>query len=149
MNQMDSEIIGSIEGSTGYLIAQACHRHRKKAGEFLAALNLHVGQEMLLLQLWNSDGLMQSELVQLMGVEPATVSRIIDRMTSSGWVERRRDSEDRRVSRVYLTPDGCALQQPVQAAWQRLEEISMANFSIEERILFRRFLAQLVSNLDD
>ena len=149
MNHMDSEIIESIEGSTGYLIAHACHRHRKKAGEFLATLNLHVGQEMLLLQLWNRDGLMQSELVQLMGVEPATVSRIIDRMTSSGWVERRKDSEDRRVSRVYLTPDGRALQQPVQAAWQRLEEISMANFSIEERVLFRRFLTQLVSNLDD
>ena len=149
MNQMDSEKIGSIEGSTGYLIANACHMHRKKAGEFLAPLNLHVGQEMLLLQLWNNDGLMQSELVQLMGVEPATVSRIIDRMASSGWVERRKDSEDRRVSRVYLTPDGCALQQPVRAAWQRLEEISMANFSIEERVLFRRFLAQLVSNLDD
>ena len=149
MNQMDSEIIESIEGSTGYLIARACQGHRKKAGEFLAALNLHVGQEMLLLQLWNRDGLMQSELARFMGIEPATVTRIIDRMTSSGWVERRKDSEDRRVSRVYLTPDGRALQQPVQAAWQKLEELSMANFRIEERVLFRRFLAQLVSNLDD
>ena len=128
----------SISKSTGYLIAQACKRHRKKAGELLAALDLHVGQEMLLLQLWNRDGQTQSDLAQGLAVEPATVTRVLDRMAWSGWVERRKDSDDRRVSRVFLTSDGRALQQPVQATWQTLEEISMANFSVEERVLFRR-----------
>jgi DNA-binding MarR family transcriptional regulator len=138
----------SISESTGYLIAQACKRHRKKAGELLAALDLHVGQEMLLLQLWNRDGQTQSELAEGLGVEPATVTRVLDRMTCTGWVERRKDSEDRRVSRVYLTVDGRDLQQPVQETWQTLEELSMANFSVTERVLLRRFLNQLVENLD-
>ena len=138
----------SISKSTGYLIAQACKRHRKKAGELLAALDLHVGQEMLLLQLWNRDGQTQSDLAQGLAVEPATVTRVLDRMAWSGWVERRKDSDDRRVSRVFLTSDGRALQQPVQATWQTLEEISMANFSVEERVLFRRFLIQLMENLE-
>ena len=138
----------SISESTGYLIAQACKRHRKKAGELLAALDLHVGQEMLLLQLWKRDGQTQSDLAQGLAVEPATVTRVLDRMAWSGWVERRKDSDDRRVSRVFLTSDGRALQQPVQATWQTLEEISMANFSVEERVLFRRFLIQLMENLE-
>ncbi len=138
----------TISKSTGYLIAQACKRHRKKAGELLAALDMHVGQEMFLLQLWNQDGQTQSELAQGLGVEPATVTRVLDRMACTGWVKRAKDSADRRVSRVYLTAEGRALQGPVQETWQTLEKLTMANFSVEERLLLRRFLHQLVDNLD-
>ena len=32
-----------------------------------------------------------------------TLGRLIDRLEVAGWVERRRDSKDRRVRRLYLT----------------------------------------------
>ena len=69
-------------------------------------------------------------------------------MTCTGWVKRAKDSADRRVSRVYLTAEGRALQGPVQETWQTLEKLTMVNFSVEERVLLRRFLNQLVENLD-
>lgn len=137
----------TISESTGYLIAQACKRHRKKAGELLSAIDLHVGQEMFLLQLWKRDGLTHSELADGLGVEPATITRMLDRMEHSGLVQRDKDLEDRRVSRVFLTQTGRALQEPVQDIWQALEEISMVDFSVEERLLLRRLLMQLVDNL--
>lgn len=137
----------TISESTGYLIAQACKRHRKKAGELLSAIDLHVGQEMFLLQLWKRDGLTQSELADGLCVEPATITRMLDRMECSGLVQRRKDLEDQRVTRVYLTQTGRSLQEPVQDTWQALEEISMVDFSVEERLLLRRLLMQLVDNL--
>lgn len=138
----------SIELSTGYLIAQVCKRHRKKAGELLAELDLHVGQEMVLHQLWQNDGQNQSELSFCLGVEPATVTRVLDRMSRAGLLERRKNSEDRRVTKIWLTENGRSLQHAVEEQWQKLEDISMANFSLEERVLLQHFLKRLVNNLN-
>lgn len=137
----------TISQSTGYLIAQVCKRHRKKAGELLAEIDLHVGQEMLLLQLWKQDGQKQSDLAQCLGIEPATVTRVLNRMARSGLIVRRADEDDRRISHICLTENGRALQDAVEEKWQELEELSMANFSVEERVLLRRFLKQLADNL--
>jgi DNA-binding MarR family transcriptional regulator len=133
--------------STGYLLAQVCKSHRNKAGELLAEVDLYVGQEMFLAELWQEDGLSQSEIVDNLLVKPATVTRMLDRMEKSGLVERRKDLEDQRVSRVFLTEKGHSLHNEVEVVWQRLEDISLANFSLEERVLFRRLLLQLVENL--
>jgi DNA-binding MarR family transcriptional regulator len=41
----------------------------------------------------------------MMEVEKATAGRMIDRLVANGWVERRTPRDDRRVKRVYLTPE--------------------------------------------
>jgi DNA-binding MarR family transcriptional regulator len=52
------------------------------------------------------------------------VTRLLDRLEKKGWAERRRDPEDRRVVRAYITSEGLALlrdlDQPLQAAITRL-----------------------------
>ncbi len=135
--------------STGYLLAKVCKSHRNKAGELLAEVDLYVGQEMFLAELWQEDGLSQSEIVDNLLVKPATVTRMLDRMEKSGLVERRKDLDDQRVSRVFLTEKGRSLHSDVEVVWQRLEDISLVNFSLEERVLLRRLLLQLSENLSD
>ena len=46
--------------------------------------------------------------------ERERMEKMIQRMERSGFVERRSDPEDERLSRVYLTERGRALQKPVQ-----------------------------------
>lgn len=48
-------------GTVGYLLVQVCKSHRSSIGAALAALGLHPGQEMILMQLWSQDGLIQSQ----------------------------------------------------------------------------------------
>lgn len=43
------------------------------------------------------------DLAQRLGVTAAAISLLVDRMEEHGWVERQRDSEDRRVVWVSLT----------------------------------------------
>src|SRR5215510_10922216 len=94
----------AVAESLGYLVAQICKAHRNRAQALLQAqVSLHVGQEMLLLHLWQSDGITQSELAEDICVQPATLTRSLDRLTQMGLVERRVDAQDQRVSRVYLT----------------------------------------------
>ncbi|MCH7611612.1 MAG: MarR family transcriptional regulator [Chloroflexi bacterium] len=139
----------AITESTGYLLAHVCKTHRNKAAELLAAIDLYVGQEMFLLQLWRSDGLNLSEMAELVHVQPATASRMLDRLEAAGLVKRRQDSEDGRVSRIFLTQEGHNLREPVRNVWAELESISMANLTTDERILLRRLLLQVYQNLTE
>src|SRR5438128_10292842 len=94
----------TIDHTYGLLIARLAHIHRTRIDEYLSKQHLHVGQEMLLKYLWNQDGLSQKEIGELMEIQSATVTRMVIRMERAGFVERRTDPEDQRVSRVYLTP---------------------------------------------
>ncbi len=136
-----------ITETISYLLVQVCKAHRGKAQELLTKIELHPGQEMLLLRLWPGDGLTQSELAGDLCISPATMTKMLDRMAKTGLVERRTDIEDQRVSRVYLTAEGRSLREPVEGIWHELEAQSLVNLTLDERILLRRLLLQVYENL--
>jgi DNA-binding MarR family transcriptional regulator len=130
-----------------YLMVQVCRAHRNQASVVLAELGLHIGQEILLMHLWENDGLIQSELALLMEVEPPTLTKMLHRMEKVGLLERRRDEQDARSCRIYLTDKGRSLFEPVTHAWNVLESRVLTDLTIEEQLLFRRLLLQVRSNL--
>ena len=83
----------------GYRILQALRAHRSHAEPALSALGLYPGQEMVLFQLWNEEGLTQSQLADALCVEPPTVSKALQRLEQAGFVERRQDAEDASTHR--------------------------------------------------
>lgn len=50
------------------------------------------------------EGLKQSELAELLDLQPISLTRLLDRLAENGLIERRPDPTDRRVNRLYLTP---------------------------------------------
>jgi len=143
----DAGLPPAITETLSYLLVQIARAHRNQAQELLNDIGLHVGQELLLLHLSLADGMAQSELAEEICVQPATLTRSLDRLTRAGLVERRVDAEDQRVSRVYLTEEGRALQAPIERIWRELEAWSFANFTLEERLLLRRLLLQVYTNV--
>ncbi len=135
--------------SIGYLIARVCKAHRGAVSQELERLGLHVGQEMFLQCLWRQEGLTQSELVQQLGVQPATVSKMLRRIEQSGLVTKCQDAVDHRVSRVHLTPAGRELKEPVDAAWTRTERRVLGNLSTPDIELLRGLLLQVAANLEE
>ena len=133
--------------SIGFLLAQVCRLEHARAHELLEELGLYRGQHSILRALWKQDGLTHTELSRHSHVRPATITKTIQRMEKAGLVERKRDAEDQRISRVYLTKVGRALQEDVEQTWRRLEEEIFADFSLEERVLLRRFFIQMRENL--
>ena len=88
-----------------------------------------------------SEGLKQSELAEMLDLQPITLTRLIDRMCEAGLIERRPDPDDRRAKRLYLTPAA----QPVLEAMSRLGWTIMATVleGIEPAAL-EQFAAHLV-----
>jgi MarR family transcriptional regulator, transcriptional regulator for hemolysin len=58
----------------------------------------------VLVRLDRAEGLNQSELAEMLDLQPITLTRLLDKLADSGLIERRADPDDRRVKRLFLTP---------------------------------------------
>src|SRR4051794_769812 len=116
-------------GPISYAIFQLARAHRAYASALLRELDLHLGQELLLMQLFDRDGQTQSELLESVGLDHSTVSKSLRRMQEAGLLVREPADHDRRVMVVHLTGKGRALREPIAALWQTLEEASARSLS--------------------
>lgn len=135
-----------IVDTVSYALANTCKAHRNQASKVLAEVGLYPGQEMILIQLWQEDGLSQSQLAERLGVQAPTITRMLQRIEAVGLVTRRCCPQDCRISHVYLTEQGQAIQAAVEAAWNQLETHLLAGLNLEERILLRRLLLHVQDN---
>ena len=133
--------------SIGFLLAQVSRLEHARAHELLDELGLYRGQYSILHALWKQDGLTHTELSRHSHVRPSTTTTTIQRMEKAGLVDRKHDAEDQRISRVYLTRTGRALQGDVEKTWRKLEGEIFADFTLEERLLLRRLFIQMRENL--
>jgi len=58
----------------------------------------------VLVRLDRSEGLKQSELAEILDLQPISLTRLLDRLAKNGLIERRADPNDRRANRLYLLP---------------------------------------------
>ncbi len=138
----------AVRENMSFVLAKVCKAHRAYVGALLAEHGLHVGQEMVLLELWQEDGLRGGELAVRLGVEPPTVTKMLRRLEGCGLVERSQDPADARSFRVHLTQKGRALEEPVARCWTQAEETELAGMSTGERRTFRKLLFRVRNNLD-
>jgi DNA-binding MarR family transcriptional regulator len=130
-----------------FLLVNICHLHHTRARQLFRAIGLYRGQPQVLLALWEQEGLTQTELAERLKIAPATATKMLQRMERTGFIQRKPDAKDQRISRVYLTKAGRAIQGDVEAVWKTMQAETFANFTPEERASLRRFLFQMRENL--
>src|SRR3954451_24476585 len=74
----------------------------------------------VLARLEHAEGLEQSELAEMLDLQPITLTRLVDRLCANGMVERRPDPSDRRAKRLHLTPLARPLMDRLAAPWPDL-----------------------------
>jgi DNA-binding MarR family transcriptional regulator len=92
---------------------------RKAFDRRASLIGLSLVQARALVYVARHEGIRQAGLSDLLEVQPITLTRLLDRMESAGWIERRPDPDDRRVHRLHLS----------DKAWpilERIEELSAA-----------------------
>jgi DNA-binding MarR family transcriptional regulator len=133
--------------SLDQLLAQICRLKHARVQALLETLGLYEGQPSMLRALWSQEGLTHTDLAKRLRVQPATITKMIKRMEKAGFVERRPDPQDERVSRVYLTEAGRAVQADVRDVWHTLEKEAFAYLTEEQRAQLRHLLLQIRDNL--
>ncbi|MBV2240567.1 MarR family transcriptional regulator [Bacillus inaquosorum] len=120
---------------------------RRNYSESLRELNLYVGQDNLLSRLWLGDGITQMRLCEHLKCEPPTVTNMVKSLEQNGFIYRKRDEEDARVMRIYLTDKGKELEEPVRIKWNEHQEKLLQSISAEERLILRDLIKRMEKNL--
>ena len=67
-------------------------------------LGISRAQWAVLIRIDRNEGLKQSELADMLDLQPITLTRLLDRLADNELIERRADPNDRRANRLYLRP---------------------------------------------
>ena len=136
-----------VDDAIRELLDKISAQMRRDYSEMLRELDLHVGQDNLLCKLWREDGITQMQLTECLNCEPPTVTNMVKTLEKKGFVYRKKDSVDGRVSRVYLTEKGLAVREPIEQIWHKQQDKLLKGLTDEDRILLHKFLQQMEKNL--
>src|SRR5690242_1477739 len=103
-----------IEETVAFVLSRVTTAFRNSLERSMGEVKLHSGQVFILLELWKQDGQRQVDLAAKLGVSTPTINKMLLGLISSGLVDRTRLENDARATRIYLTPAGTALQEPVE-----------------------------------
>ena len=95
----------------GLLIHDSARLMRRRFDARASAHGLSSAQWRLLVRVAKEPGIAQARIAELLEIEPISVSRLVDRMEDSGWIERRPDPADRRVRYMASILADCCLRQ--------------------------------------
>jgi MarR family transcriptional regulator for hemolysin len=79
------------------------------------------------------EGLKQTELAEMLDLQPISLTRLLDGLADNGLIERRPDPDDRRAKRLFLTPAARPLLERLAALGEDLMATALAGLAPSER----------------
>src|SRR6516164_11213549 len=95
---------GSLNRGFAFLLNDVARMLRTYADHKAGQFGITRAQWTVLARLDRFEGLKQSELAEMLDLQPISLTRLLDRLAENGLIERRDDPNDRRANRLYLTP---------------------------------------------
>jgi DNA-binding MarR family transcriptional regulator len=136
-----------MSDSLGFLITDGARLVRREFDARVRTIGVTRPQWRVLTVLARNEGINQCCLADMLEVEPITVGRMVDRLQEAGLVERRADPADRRMWRLFLTPQSRARIEQLRPLAHTLIEEALDGFDERERTEFIGYLERLRANL--
>ncbi len=108
------------------------HTWRIALDRQLRPMGFTLSRWMLLMHLSRNDGCTHKELAQSMGIESATLVRLVDRMEKEGLLKRCSSETDRRVKHLRLSDAGIASVEKIRACAADLRKKVLSGLSQDE-----------------
>jgi MarR family transcriptional regulator, transcriptional regulator for hemolysin len=93
----------SLNREFAFVLNDVARMLRTYADHKAAQFGITRAQWVVLVRLDRSEGLKQSELAEMLDLQPISLTRLLDRLSEAGLIERRPDPVDRRAKRLFLT----------------------------------------------
>lgn len=94
-----------------FALYSASHAMTKRYKPMLDALGLTYPQYLVMLVLWEQDGILVKDIGARLFLDSGTLTPLLKRLEANGLVSRNRDPEDERQVRILLTAQGKALRE--------------------------------------
>lgn len=135
------------EGEINKIFFRLIRCHRKRSHSEFGKFEISKGQPMLLNYLAENNGSIQKDIAKNCNIEPATATSILATMERAGFIERKPNSNDKRIMNVYLTEKGKKIQVNSQEAICKIERQCFKGFSEEEKEKAKEIFERMYNNL--
>lgn len=137
-----------VLATPGHLVSLAARGFVRLSEARLKPLGFGVGYLPALVALKEGVASSQRDLARFARIEQPSMAQMMVRMERDGLIERRPDPDDRRSSRVALTPTALARLPEACAALFEGNREALDGFSQAEAEQFVALLGRLIGNLD-
>ena len=134
-----------LDNQLCYALYAAAHRMTKSYRPLLERLGLTYPQYLVLLVLWEQDGVTVSEIGRRLRLDSGTLTPVLKRLESEGFLVRTRRQSDEREVEIALTPQGAALR--AEAVTVRESVMCQLELSEPEIRALRKDLGTLIERL--
>ena len=141
----------SLKREFAFMLNDVARLLRTYADYKAAQFGMTRAQWAVLVRLDRSEGLKQSELAEVLDLQPITVTRLLDKLCESGLIERRPDPADRRAKRLFLLPAARPLLQQLGVLGEEtmtdvMEGVSHENIEqmVSQLIIVKENLRRLI-----
>ena len=128
-------------------MSAATRIYRARIGGMLSSIGLHAGQEGVLKSLDRQDGQSMTELAAMLGVQPPTVTKMVGRLATKGYVERRGSESDGRLAHVYLTDAGKDAIEEIDRMLKQVERQALVGIGNKNQKRLGKMLLRIARNL--
>ena len=94
----------SLRRDLAFTINDVARLLRTYADQKAAQYGMSRAKWAVLARLDRFEGLKQTELADMLDLQPISLTRLLDSLCANGLIERRADPDDRRAKRLFLTP---------------------------------------------
>jgi DNA-binding MarR family transcriptional regulator len=108
MSKLDTVI---LEKQLCFAVYSASHAFTRAYRSLLEPLGLTYPQYLVLLVLWERNGMRVKEIGARLFLDSGTLTPLLKRLEAIGYVRRVRDANDERQVSIMLTPAGQALEE--------------------------------------
>ncbi|HVZ91113.1 MAG TPA: MarR family transcriptional regulator [Rhizomicrobium sp.] len=99
----------------------------------------------VLAALEHNEGVSQTALVEMTGIDRSTLAEMARRMVERGLLSRERTQEDQRANAVAITPNGRRALRSARLAADRAERALLDPLPLPDRAKFVKLLTQIAS----
>jgi len=132
---------GSTDGDgVAFLLSQLGHRSASVFAELVASIDLTPPHAGILRAIAAEPGRSQQALSDQLGLLPSRVVAYVDELEDRGYVERRRNPDDRRLHALYLTTSGKKVMSKVGELGRTHERLLTAGLDGAQRDTLRQLL---------
>jgi DNA-binding MarR family transcriptional regulator len=117
--------------------------------EFMKPLGVTRSQWWVLAHLSRHDGMIQSDLANVLELGKAALGGLLDRLEAGGLIDRRADAVDRRAKRVFVSGKGNQLVAEMRQKSHEMSERMLKGMSPDARQQLLDMLTQVKRNLND
>ncbi|TLG71521.1 MarR family winged helix-turn-helix transcriptional regulator [Culicoidibacter larvae] len=111
-------------------------------------VNLSRGQYVYLVRICEHPGIIQEKLAELIMVDRTTTARAIKRLEASGFVERRGDSENRKIRKLFPTKRALEVYPFIIRENIYSNQVVLAGLSTKEAEILADLLVKVRENVE-